>query len=65
MPSTVVSSFHYNKSLQAIEVVFKSGSKYRYLNVPENIYNDMKNAFSKGTYLNTHIKDKYKFEKLS
>lgn len=64
MPSTVISSFHYDKTMHALEVVFKSGSVYRYLKVPEEIYMAMKNAFSKGTYLNAHIKDRYKFEKL-
>jgi len=38
---------------------------YDYKKVPERIYQDMKNATSKGTYLNKHVKGIYDFEKVS
>jgi len=64
MPSTVISSFHYDKHHRVLEIVFKSGSVYKYLDVPETIYSAMKNAFSKGTYLNTFVKWHYQYEKI-
>lgn len=64
MPSTVIASFHYNKAQHALDVIFNTGNVYRYLDVPEDVYADMKNAFSKGTFLNTEIKPKYRFKKI-
>jgi len=64
MPSSVIASFHYNGAQHALDVVFNSGNVYRYLNVPEEVYESMKNAFSKGTFLNTEIKPKYRFKKI-
>jgi hypothetical protein len=37
---------------------------YDYKKVPEKIYRAMKNAGSKGTFLNKYIKEKYEFEKI-
>jgi hypothetical protein len=64
MPSSVVAEIGYDKPTQTLRVVFVSGMVYHYKNVPEQIYTDMKTAFSKGTFLNKHIKGKYKFVKV-
>ena len=64
MPSTVVASFSYDAEKHTLRVVYRSGMVYDYLEVPETAYEEMKNAFSKGTYLNTEIKGKYKFKKV-
>jgi hypothetical protein len=64
MPSTVVASFNYNRETSALYVVFVSGAIYEYLDVPENIYKQMKTFRSKGTFLNVFIKGKYRFKKL-
>jgi len=37
---------------------------YDYKNVPEEVYLAMKSSFSKGSFLNQHIKGKYEFEKV-
>jgi hypothetical protein len=65
MPSTVIDTFHYEKETKSLIVVFVSGAVYSYKNVPEKVYQQMKNAFSKGVFLNTKIKDNYDFEKLN
>jgi len=65
MPSSVVSRFHYYPESATLRVVFVSGMIYDYKKVPERIYQDMKNATSKGTYLNKHVKGIYDFEKVS
>ena len=64
MPSTVVASFSYDPESQTLKVVFRSGMVYEYINVPPEKYEEMKNAFSKGIYLNTEIKGKYPFRKV-
>jgi len=64
MPSSVISRFSYNSAKQVLRVVFVSGLVYDYKNVPEQVYNDMKMSFSKGTYLNKYIKGNYPFEKV-
>lgn len=47
-----------------LEVEFKTFSIYQYYNVPENIYFGLLNAVSKGTFLNTYIKDRYRYRKI-
>jgi len=64
MPSTAISSFHYNEQASTLEVVFLSGRVYKYLQVPAKVFNAMKNAISKGSYLNRYIKGFYDFEKI-
>lgn len=63
MPSSVVSSFHYDKKTQVLTVVFVSGNVYLYKNVPAALYEEMRNAFSKGVFFNERIKGIYPFEK--
>jgi hypothetical protein len=65
MPSSVVASIQYDVSSSTLRVTYVSGMAYDYKNVPEDVYAAMKNAFSKGTFLNQHIKGKYAYEKIS
>ena len=64
MPSSVVKSFTYNPAKHILRVVYVSGKVYDYLDVPEDVYNEMKITGSKGTFLNFHIKDNYAFKKI-
>ncbi|MFT3701159.1 MAG: KTSC domain-containing protein [Agriterribacter sp.] len=64
MPSSVVSGMHYNEGTKVLRVIFVSGAVYDYKNVPVKIYREMKAASSKGTFLNTRIKEHYPFEKV-
>jgi hypothetical protein len=61
MPSTVIARFSYDPHSAVLRVVYVSGMVYDYLGVPENIYEEMKASFSKGTFLNLFIKGKYEF----
>jgi hypothetical protein len=63
MPSSVVSYFTYFPSSETLRIRFVSGIVYDYINVPISIYRDMKEAYSKGTYFNKYIKDKFEFIK--
>jgi len=64
MPSTVISSTTYNPQKKILRVIFLSGAVYDYLDVPQKVYDNMLKAFSKGTFLNGHIKQKYVFKKI-
>ncbi len=65
MPSTVVFSFSYNLKTNTLKIVFVNGLIYDYKHVPEKIYQEMKESFSKGVYFNRRIKGKYSFERVN
>ena len=59
--SSNIRSVGYETSSETLEVEFTSGSVYQYFDVPENEYNGLMNARSKGKYLNQNIKDHYRY----
>jgi hypothetical protein len=65
MPSSIIKSFTYNQPERKLRVVLVNGTTYDYLEVPEDVYTKMKNAFAKGTFFNNEIKPFYKYEKIS
>lgn len=65
MPSSVVARYTYDAAKQVLRVVFVSGLVYDYKDVPPEVYAAMKASGSKGAFLNTEIKGKYAFEKVS
>lgn len=64
MPSTVVAAITYHPESSTLRVRYVSGMVYDYKAVPAEVYANMKAAFSKGEFLNKHLKGKYKFEKV-
>ncbi|MNT60577.1 hypothetical protein D3C71_74590 [compost metagenome] len=65
MPSTVISSFHYDDIRKILVVTYLSGAVYEYMQVPREVYERMQSAFSKGTFLNKYIKRHYRYRKIS
>ena len=65
MPSTVIRSFSYDDSTRQLRIVFQSGRPYLYQEVPRKIYESMQQAFSKGEFFNTHIRDRFRFVRAS
>jgi hypothetical protein len=65
MPSSVIKSMDYDAAAAVLKIIFVSGVIYEYKNVPENVYQSMKSSSSKGTYLNTHIKNNFEYKKLN
>ena len=59
MPSTVVRRFDYDPAIQALDVEFVSGRRYRYAGVPERAAQAFREAFSKGRFFNARIRDRY------
>ncbi len=63
--SSNIKSVGYDSILKVLEIEFDGSGIYQYLNVPEDIYVDLMNASSHGTYLNEFIKDKYLYREVS
>lgn len=62
--SSNIVSIGYDDSKLILEVEFKSGEVYQYLNVPKNHHTGIMNVESHGKYLNAHIKPKFKFREV-
>lgn len=62
--SSNLKAIGYDASESVLRVAFHSGSIYDYMNVPESRFAGLKNAPSKGTYFNDHIKDVYRFRQV-
>ena len=59
MPSSVIRRFVYDQSERQLWVEFTTGRRYVYSDVPEEVAETFRLAFSKGIYFNTRIRDRY------
>ncbi|WP_405119704.1 KTSC domain-containing protein [Pseudomonas leptonychotis] len=57
--STAITAIGYDPTNQRMKIKFQQGHTYDYCRVPAHIFNGFMNSQSKGTYYNTHIKDRY------
>lgn len=65
MPSTVIERFRYDAASRKLQVKFRpSGRRYVYLEVPPETYQGLLTASSRGAYFNTHIRDRFSFQRL-
>jgi hypothetical protein len=55
----------YDEDLFELEVIFRTGEKYRYKNVPLFVYEALMKAESLGQYMRTYIMGRYDFERLN
>ena len=62
--SSNVASIGYDAPTQTLEVEFVKGSVYQYYGVPEEMYRSIKNASSKGRFLNIYIRDSYPYSRV-
>jgi hypothetical protein len=62
--SSNLKSVGYDSSKQILEIEFKDRSVYQYFTVPESVFQNLMTAGSKGSYLNTHVKGKFRYAKL-
>jgi lysyl-tRNA synthetase class 2 len=61
MPSTVIRSYRYDAATQDLRIVFQTGRRYIYKEVPQETFDGMKAAFSKGEFFNEHIRERFRF----
>ena len=62
--SSNIASIGYDAGTETLEVEFLSGSIYQYYNVPQNMYDQLMQAGSKGRFLNTYIKNAYPYSRV-
>ena len=54
----------YLPDAQYLDVIFRTGDKYRYLRVPPLEYEGLLSARSKGQYMHKRIIGRYEYERL-
>jgi hypothetical protein len=59
--SSAISSVGYDESSSVLEVEFRSGDVYDYLEVPPKVYRDLLKAPSKGSFVSRRVRDRYPF----
>jgi hypothetical protein len=64
MPSTVIKRFSYDAERGDLDVLFVTGRRYLYHEVPPEIAVAMRSAFAKGEFFNAEIRDRYRFTRL-
>ena len=65
MPSSVIRAMQYDPVDHHLDLLFVSGRRYRYHEVPEETYVAMRRAFSKGEFFNEYIRDQYRFTRVN
>jgi len=63
--SSNLSAVGYDPKTKTMHIRFQSGRLYAYYDVPEDIYQDLMNADSLGSYFNSFIKGAFAYTKLS
>jgi KTSC domain-containing protein len=58
--STALASVGYSKRLHALEIEFRNGAIYRYLDVEAPVYHDLMMAPSKARFYDENIRGKYR-----
>jgi len=62
--STSIISAGYDPDTKTLELEFVNGNTYQYLDVPQSIYEALLAADSKGAFVNTHVKDHYRYSQI-
>lgn len=54
----------YNAKQKILEVVFNSGERYQYFEVPASVYDELMSADSIGQYMHRHIIGHYDYQRI-
>ena len=65
MPSSVIRKAHYRVDEAVLDILFTTGRRYLYHDVPPDEADRFAAAFSKGRYFNAHIRDHYHFTEVA
>ena len=63
MPSTAIQHLSYDQAARELHVKFVGGGTYTYYDVPKSVYEAFRASSSKGTFLNSYIKNRYDFRR--
>ncbi len=58
--SSALAAIGYSKRLHALEIEFRNGAIYRYLDVPPEVYRALLAAPSKARYYDEHVRGQYR-----
>ena len=58
--STAIATVGYSKRLRALEIEFRNGAIYRYLDVAPDVYDALISARSKARFYDANIRHKYR-----
>lgn len=64
MPSTIIRRFDYRPDARELEVLFTTGRRYLYREVPPEAARAFRSAFSKGRHFNARIRGHYPYKEL-
>ncbi|HMF22769.1 MAG TPA: KTSC domain-containing protein [Pseudolabrys sp.] len=65
MLSIAIVDIGYDRKRERLTVTFASGRIYEYVDVPAEVAASFRSAFSKGTFFNSYIRDRYDFRELT
>jgi hypothetical protein len=60
MPSRVIRAFEYRPGARELEILFTTGRRYVYHDVPPEAAAAFRAAFSKGRHFNARIRNRYR-----
>ena len=61
MPSTVIKCFDYRPEARELDILFTTGRRYIYHDVPPEAADALRAAFAKGVHFNRRIRGRYRF----
>jgi len=62
--SSNVAEIGYDENQRIMEVLFQSGTIYQYFDVPPQIYAELMQSSSVGSYLNSNIKGNFRYARV-
>lgn len=65
MPSTVIRAFDYRPAERELVLLFTTGRRYVYHDVPPEAAEALRRAFAKGRHFNARIRGRYRFTELA
>lgn len=62
--SSQIRSVGYDSEAETMYIEFNNGQVYRYLEVPSNVFNNLKNSSSPGRFFMSSVKQYYDYSKI-
>jgi hypothetical protein len=65
MPSTAIRTLFYDPAKRELWVMFVTGRRYVYTDVPSDVFDAFNTAPSRGAFFNREIRDRYAFREVT
>jgi hypothetical protein len=65
MPSTAIRFFRYDSAKRELQVTFVTRRRYIYDDLPPDVFDAFRAAFSKGAFFNHEIRDRYSYREIT